>query len=129
VIKITLAKFITLGFLLLNIGLVSAAQILLKFGTEKFGSIVGNNNTLVALIKIATNPYILAGTSCYVLSLVLWIYILTRAQISVAYPVMSLSYITVMGLSIMFFKEAINLTQWTGALFIVIGTSLIFLFK
>ena len=128
-IQITLARLITLGLLLLNVALVTAAQVLLKAGTVKFAAVSQSKGVVSAFFKIIVNPYIMGGTSCYVLSLVLWIYILTRAKLSMAYPIMSLSYVTVMVLSVLLFRENINFNQWIGALLIVVGTSLIFIFK
>ncbi len=126
---ITPARLIILGLILINVALVSSAQLLLKIGSSRVGWIIGNNDKIVALIKIALDPYIFFGTSCYVISLILWIYILSRTQLSVAYPLMSLSYVVVMLLSIVVMKETVNFPQSIGAFFIVIGISMIFLSK
>lgn len=114
---------------MLNVCLVSAAQVLLKFSTGKFAGLKETKNIATIFWKIISNPYLVSGTACYVMSLVLWVYILTKAQLSIAYPLMSLSYVVVMILSVLFFRENINFVQWIGALFVVMGTSLIFVFK
>lgn len=128
-LNITSAKLLAFSLIMLNICLVSAAQILLKFSTGSLGTLKESKNIINILGKIISNPYLVSGTTCYVLSLILWVYILTKAQLSIAYPLMSLSYVTVMILSVLFFKENINFAQWIGALLIVAGTSLIFIFK
>lgn len=126
---ITIQRLITLGLILVNVALVSSAQLLLKIGAGKITSVIDKNHLFESVIKVVFNPYLFFGTSCYVVSLVLWIYVLTRAQLSLAYPIMSLSYVAVMLLSVLFINESVNLPQWGGALLIVIGTSVIFLFK
>lgn len=126
---ITISRLITLGLLLLNVVLVSSAQLLLKMGSSKVASLMNKDHLINSFFKIAFSPYIFFGILCYVFSLILWIYIMTRAQLSVAYPFMSLSYVVVMILAVLFVNETVNLPQWGGAVLIVIGTSVIFFFK
>lgn len=128
-LKITSVRLLSFSLIMLNIFLVSAAQVLLKFSTEGLSGLKNNKSILSIASKIISNPYLMSGTGCYVLSLVLWVYILSKSQLSIAYPMMSLSYVTVMILSVFLFKENINFVQWAGAILVVIGTSLIFIFK
>ncbi|MFC1616522.1 EamA family transporter, partial [Patescibacteria group bacterium] len=113
----------------INVILVSFAQILLKIGTGKVEKIFGEKNIFISLSKIFSNPQIFIGTSLYVISLILWLYILSRSRLSMAYPIMSMSYIFVMVLSIYFLKENVGLMQWLGAFLVITGISLIFISK
>ena len=128
-IQFTSTRLFTLGLLMLNVGIVSFAQILIKLGTNKVHHIFSNNSIIVSIFKVIFHPGIFWGTFLYVISLALWIYILTKTKVSIAYPLMSVSYIAVMFLSIHFLKESVNTLQWIGAIFILIGVSTIFIFK
>lgn len=54
-----------------------------------------------------------------------WIFVLKKLQLSIAYPLLSLSLIPIMLLSYLLFDESINYLKMTGALFIIIGSFLI----
>lgn len=125
----TVSRIVTLSLLCVNVALVSSAQLLLKIGAGKVNSLFDRGHLFMSSLRIMFNPYIFFGTFCYVVSLVLWIYILTRSQLSISYPFMSLSYGVVMILSILFLNEVVNLPQWGGFLLIVAGTTVIFFFK
>ena len=43
--------------------------------------------------KLATQPYILGGLACYVISVVVWIMALSRVEVSIAYPMLSVGYV------------------------------------
>lgn len=87
----TLATF---GFLFAGICLNALAQLLLKAGTNAVGAIhLTSDNWFSTGIKLATQLPILGGLSCYVISVVVWIIGLSRIDVSIAYPLLSLGYI------------------------------------
>jgi drug/metabolite transporter (DMT)-like permease len=66
-----------------------------------------------------------AGFVLYGLSAVCWLWVLSRAQLSFAYPVLSLSFPIVVGLSVIFFSEFVTPIRWLGVGIIVFGVSLL----
>ncbi len=56
---------------------------------------------------------------------VLWMYIIKHYPLSVAYPMISLSYVFGMLAAIVFFHESVSVQKWAGVLFIVLGCCLI----
>ena len=66
-----------------------------------------------------------AGFILYALSAICWLWVLSRAQLSYAYPVLALSFPIVVGLSAIFFSEVISPVRWIGVGAIVVGVSLI----
>lgn len=109
-----------------NIILISVAQLLLKQGANSGMLGDGSRQDLLQLVYKFSNWYVIFGAIAYFVSFLLWLYILTKYKLSFAYPLMSLSYVTVMALSIYFLKEKISLLHWSGALLIVLGTAIIF---
>ncbi|MDB5797452.1 MAG: 4-amino-4-deoxy-L-arabinose transferase [Paucimonas sp.] len=87
----TLATF---GFIFTGICLNALAQLLLKAGTNAVGAIhLTADNWLPTGIKLATQLPIIGGLTCYVVSVVVWIIGLSRVDVTIAYPLLSLGYI------------------------------------
>ncbi len=72
----------------------AAAQILLKAGTSAVGPFAFTAANLCPVgWRLITQPAILGGILAYAASLVLWIMALSRVEVSVAYPMVSLGYL------------------------------------
>lgn len=112
--------------ILLTAVLNTAAQLLLKAGMSRIGefSFAAHNFMPIAL-KIISSPFILLGLLIYVTSVSLWLLVLSRVPVSIAYPMTSLAYIfNVLGAYIIF-GEHINLIQILGIFVIIFGVYLI----
>ncbi len=84
----------TFAFLFSGVCLNAAAQLLLKAGTNAVGEIhLTYANWFATGIKLATQLPILGGLACYGISLVVWIVGLSRVDVSLAYPLLSLGYV------------------------------------
>jgi len=114
------------SLIIFNIFLISAAQLLLKQGSNSFADSPSSHSVIVNIFYKIFDPYIFFGAVTYFLSFVLWIYILSKNKVSFVYPLMSLSYVAVMILSGYFFSEKVTLYQWLGASLIIFGTAFIF---
>lgn len=62
---------------------------------------------------------------CYGASTILWFYIIKHFPFSMAYPMVSLSYVFGMIAAILVFHEEVNITRWAGVLLIMAGCYLI----
>jgi drug/metabolite transporter (DMT)-like permease len=91
--------------------IVSFAQIFLKFGSENFA---------IHWTQIYNFPLVL-GFVLYVIGSVSFIFAFRLGEMSVVYPVMASSYITVTLLSVYFLKEVILFQKWVGIVIITIG--------
>jgi len=65
------------------------------------------------------------GFVVYGLSAVVWLWVLTRAQLSYAYPILALTFPLVVALSAFFFAESVSTLRWLGVGVIVLGVSLL----
>ncbi len=88
-------------------------------------NIVFSNFTTFAT-KIIINENLWIGISFYILNFFLWIIALSKADLSVVYPIGSTSYIIVMILSMVFLHEHITVLRWIGVCFIILGIYFIF---
>ena len=101
--------------LVLIIALGSLGQLLMKSGVKN-----SNISSLYELINVVLNPLVLVGLATYILSAGLWLIILTRLPLSVAYPFGALSYALVVVISALS-GESISLSRIIGILFITVG--------
>lgn len=85
----------TFGFIITGVLLNAAAQLLLKAGTNAMGGAIhlSASNWFGTLLKVATQLPILGGLACYAVSLVVWIIGLSRTDVTIAYPMLSLGYV------------------------------------
>ncbi len=68
-------------------------QLLLKAGVGNGGVIaLDMGSILFAESRLGLNPYALGGLTCYVVSVMIWVLALSRVDVSVAYPMLSLGY-------------------------------------
>lgn len=112
----------TFGIVLAGVLLNAGAQLLLKAGTKALGvlSLAGGNLPAVA-IGVATQPYIIAGLACYVVSVGLWIIALSRVDVTVAYPMLSIGYVVNAVLAWQLFGEQLSAGRITGIGIILVG--------
>ncbi len=84
----------TFALLFTGICLNALAQLLLKAGTNAVGAIhLTAENWFATGLKLATQLPIIGGLSCYVISVLVWIIGLSRVDVTVAYPLLSLGYV------------------------------------
>lgn len=112
--------------ILFSVFLNSIAQIFLKIWSWKINF---NLKYFDIFLSLIFNYYIIFWLLSYALSILLWIYVLSKVQVSYAYPFLSLWFILVIIISYIFLWETINLYKILWILFIVIWVSLIYKFS
>ncbi|MBU8905915.1 SMR family transporter [Desertibacillus haloalkaliphilus] len=108
--------------ILLSVLLGSIGQVVLKIGANKLDSFTLSFETLVAdLLRMARTPEIVIGLVLFGTSFLLWIKVLTKADLSYAYPLVSLGYINVVILSYFLFGESFTVMKVLGITLIISG--------
>ena len=113
-----------IGGVLLN----AVAQLLLKAGASSTGPILigAPGNALArSALDLAQHPAILGGLACYAVSVVVWIVALSRVDVSIAYPMLSIGYVVNALLAGWLFGEDVNAQRWLGIGVIVVGVVLV----
>ncbi|MEJ8820661.1 SMR family transporter [Variovorax humicola] len=115
-------------WVLTGVLLNAAAQLLLKAGASTAGEISMSAGP-AALWRTATGlalqPGIVGGLACYAISVVVWIVALSRVEVSVAYPMLSIGYVVNAALAWWLFGEQVTAQRWLGIGVIIIGVVLV----
>jgi multidrug transporter EmrE-like cation transporter len=99
----------TFSYLFAGILLNACAQLLLKAGTLRLGEVSLAPSTLIPTLgHLATNLPIIAGLCLYGLSVITWIAGLSRVDVSIAYPLLSLGYVVNAIAAYFLFGEALT---------------------
>jgi multidrug transporter EmrE-like cation transporter len=116
----------TFGFILTGICLNAMAQLLLKAGTNAVGAIhLTADNWFSTGLQLATQLPILGGLTCYVVSVLVWIIGLSRVDVTIAYPMLSLGYIINAVGAWYFLGESVSAQRLLAIGIIIIGVALL----
>lgn len=113
------------ALLTLNLILVVVAQFLLKAGMNNVGGF-GTMPMLSFFLAAATSVKVIAGVALYALSAISWLILLSKAELSMVYPMISISYVFVLAISALFLGEQVGPLRIIGTLLIILGVVLIY---
>lgn len=117
---------VTFSMILSGVLLNAGAQLLLKAGTRAIGPIGTAGASVVSTaLGVALQPYILLGLACYVLSVGIWIVALSRVDVSIAYPMLSIGYVVNAFAAWWLFNEALTPTRLLGIAVILVGVAIL----
>ena len=76
---------------------------------------------ILPIIRAFLNPFVLGGLACYGTSLIIWLVVLSRENLSFVYPMVAFSYVVTMILARFLLKEDIPTLRWFGLTLIILG--------
>ena len=101
----------------------AAAQLMLKKGMTNIGGFDLQGDGLVGtVLRVVFNPFVFAGLCTFVVSMASHLIVLSKVQISYAYPFLSLAYVVVAVYAYFVFQEDLSPARIAGIGFIVLGT-------
>jgi multidrug transporter EmrE-like cation transporter len=116
----------TFALILTGVLLNAGAQLLLKAGVQPLGALsVGLHNLVPTTLRVLSQWPILLGLSFYVISVGVWIVGLSRVEVSIAYPMLSLGYVVNALAAWYLFGEALGPMRWAGMMLILAGVLVI----
>jgi len=107
---------------LASIALSACAQLLMKFGMSHGRPASLSIDTL---FQTLFNPWVFGGLACYGVSALLWLSVLARLPLSLAYPLVSVAIVSVVVLSALLFGEKVSVAQVFGVALVCLGVMLI----
>ncbi len=117
----------TLRLLLLilaSVSLSALAQLTLKIGTAAAadGRSTGIGGEIGGLVQ---SPMIILGLGLYGVGALLWLFVLGRAPLSLAYPFVGIGFILTMLAGSFWLNESLSVARVAGTLLIAIGCVLV----
>jgi multidrug transporter EmrE-like cation transporter len=117
---------VTFGYLITGVLLNAMAQLALKAATNRLGTVSLAFDTLVStMLRLAGQPFIWLGLCFYGISVAVWIAALSRVEVSLAYPFLSLGYVVNAFLAWYLFAEALNAQRLVAIGVIIVGVWLL----
>jgi drug/metabolite transporter (DMT)-like permease len=115
---------IILGLALVSICMSAVAQVLFKLGMS--APAVRDAGSTSALVRlVALSPGVLGGLALYGLGTVLWLGVLSRAELSQAYPFVGLSFVLTAIFGAVLFNDTLSPQRIAGIAAIVLGVWLV----
>ena len=78
-----------------------------------------------SLLQIVAKPILWLGIFLWIVELIAWTNVLEHVALSIAFPIMSFTYVTTLVAGAIVFKEKVNKRHAIGAILITIGVALI----
>ena len=100
-------------------------QIYMKIGLNRLGGIRLNEILTPKIFNTIFETHIFIGLMLYACATLLWFVALSKGEVSLVYPLISIGYIFTAFLSKLYFNENITMLRWFGILLIVGGVFLV----
>ncbi len=115
------------ALVLIAVSLTVSGELLLKHGMNQHGALLLDPATIVPnLLRIFSNPQILCGFALIFSAGIFWLSAISQMNLSVAYPMLSTSYVLILIASGLFLGETITWVRVAGVLVIMSGVGLVF---
>jgi drug/metabolite transporter (DMT)-like permease len=116
-------KAISIAMILFTVVTNAMAQIMLKKGMLQLGPLsMATNGLFGTVFGVVFNPWVFAGLSMFVISMASHLAVLSRVQLSFAYPFLSLAYVIVAAYAYFIFGEDVGSARIAGIALICLGT-------
>jgi drug/metabolite transporter (DMT)-like permease len=117
----------TFSLIITCVSLSALSQMIMKVGmsSPQIQSALSSGLGVDTAWKVATNMFVVLGLGLYVFGAGLWLYVLSRVDVTVAYPFVGLGFILTMLLGWLFLHEGVGLLRLGGTLLIVAGVVLV----
>lgn len=110
-------------FILLTVTTNAVAQLMLKHGMSVIGPSGPVGGSLISKgLYIVFSPWVFLGLCMFVLSTASHLFVLSKVELSYAYPFLSLAYVVVAIAAYLLFGEQVNAMRIAGIGLICIGT-------
>lgn len=119
------SRIVSLGLLLVSVFFAIAGQLTLKTAMDSIGRIGKNTALGDVLVRAAKEPLLWLGLFLFGISALFWLVVLSRVRLSVAYPVVGISYIVIVLLAKFRLHEHVPPLRWVGVTVIAFGIAII----
>lgn len=118
-------KLISFLLIITAICLTVSGELFLKSGMNRVG-VVGLDRLLSTVTRILRTPHVWVGFAFVAAGACFWLAAISRANLSWAYPILSLGYILILLFSRIVLVEPVGWIRWLGTAIIMTGVYLVF---
>jgi len=121
-------KIIDLSLILTSVALSSGAQFALKLGAsapQVRAAISGGGSLTDRMLAFATTPMLVLGLTIYAVSAFTWILVLSKLDLSFAYPFVGLGFIMTFAAGTLLLGESVSGARVAGTFLIAFGAILV----
>ncbi|MEA2521478.1 MAG: hypothetical protein QOI81_1124 [Actinomycetota bacterium] len=114
--------------ILVSVCLAGMAQVTLKIGVDRVTKTSGGGHIALGASgfkELATSPVVWSGLLVFGVSAVIWIFALSRVDLSFAYPFAALGYVIIVFASYTVLHESVPPLRWAGVALIIAGILLV----
>lgn len=117
-----------LVLILASVCLAGVAQVTLKIGVDRVTKASGGGHIALGgtgLKDLAASPVVWGGLALFGVSAVVWLFALSRVELSFAYPFAALGYVIIVLASLTVLHESVPPLRWAGVALIIAGIVLV----
>ena len=117
-------KSLSIALILFTVLTNAAAQIMLKKGMLSLGPLSAGSvgGVVGTALQVVFNPWVFLGLTTFVVSMASHLVVLSRVQLSFAYPFLSLAYVVAAAYAFFVFGEDVGAARIAGIALICFGT-------
>lgn len=115
-------NLLSFSLILTGVLLNAVAQLALKASVNNTGEIdLALSGSASTALRLAAEPWLWVGLFCYGISVIVWILALSRVDVSIAYPMLSIGYIVNAIAAWALFGEVMSMGRVAGIGIIIVG--------
>jgi drug/metabolite transporter (DMT)-like permease len=119
-----MSRAVLVALILASVSTNAIAQLLLRWAARE-GLVPPEGWSFAALLELLLRPGIIGGLACYGLSVVIWVTVLSRTEVSFAYPFLGLGFVFVTFASAFLLGETISAQRLAGTALIALGVAVL----
>jgi multidrug transporter EmrE-like cation transporter len=100
-------------------------QLSLKQGMKNIGNFEIKDFLSARIFELVAEKFVVIGVVLYAIATLLWLVVLSKAELSFAYPMLAIGYILIAIFGKIFFGENVTFVRFLGILLISIGVFLL----
>jgi undecaprenyl phosphate-alpha-L-ara4N flippase subunit ArnE len=117
----------SLFLILTSVILGVSGQLCLKAGMDRVGALSagGIGSIIQTGLRVVTTPLVFAGLALYGIGALTWLMVLSKLDLSLAYPMLALTYILIPLAARFILGEQVPALRWLGVGIIFIGVAVV----
>ena len=114
--------------ILLSVGCSALAQIALKYGMAVRpvqSALASGDGAIPIALSILRSPMVWVGLFLYGFSAMMWLFVLARLDVSIAYAFVALGFLLTMAMGCVVFGEPFTIQKLSGTMLVAVGIALV----